>query len=522
MRIGKYEIVSELGEGGMGQVYKARDTAFQDGYVALKVLRSELSQNAEMRKRFFDEAQKARGVSHPNIVKIFDCGNADGLLYIAMEYIEGEDLGDRLKRECRIAPDEAVRIVIEVAIALEESHERGVIHRDIKPGNILIDKKGHVYVTIFGIEKTVGHDPEGIMREVSLYISPEYHMGEPLDRRSDIYSLGVMLYEMLTGDVPFHAEWTPAATAIKRMTQEPEPPRNRNGQIPGWLNSVVMRLLAKDPGRRFQSCGELVEALREKITVSIPRPPRCSIKNHQGGVKIEMNGKGFNLSPFGSGIIKETLHQGAMFDVYRASLNGNDVCLKTPAKPYVSTSTKLHQLRYTGVDTSIYHGEIGLKHYDKYGDDYLALKMVPVAEAHVEANCLLLAEAQIINWTNSAWNHEIIGFGTWDGLSNCHFHPCERLKDDILAPGTHDVRFLPVLIMPFYDSIPFSLLKPKNKRELFPRILPSLWLALCKMYHGDISESNILITVHSLYKIQVIVISRFKLEISSFIKPQPS
>ena len=272
MRIGKYEIVSELGEGGMGKVYKARDTAFQDGYVALKVLNAEYSKNEEMRKRFFDEAQKARRMSSPHVVKVFDYGSADGLLYIAMEYIEGEDLGKRLKRAGTIAPDEAVRIAMEVAIALEESHEKRVVHRDVKPGNIMIDKTGHVYVTDFGIAKTVGSLSQTSHMGTPLYMSPEHHLGKPVDQRSDLYSLGIVMYEMLTGDVPFHAE-TPSTIGLLHISQAPEPPRSRNGQIHGWLNSVVMRLLAKNPDSRFQSCGELVGALRERITVTIPRPP---------------------------------------------------------------------------------------------------------------------------------------------------------------------------------------------------------------------------------------------------------
>ncbi len=276
----RYSVLDTLGGGGMGEVYLAHDELL-DRRVALKILRSQHAENKQFVERFRREAKNAAALSHPNIVSVYDAGESpDGTPYMAMEHIGGGTLGELIEREAPLDPLEAAGIALQVARALEEAHESGVIHRDIKPLNIFLDERavsseetsgaalGGVFpdsikVGDFGIARAAA---ETAMTETSLilgtvrYLSPEQATGEPVGPASDIYSLGVVLYEMLTGEVPFDAE-NPIAIAMKHVSERPVPPREKNPGVPEEMQAITLKLLEKDPEDRYADAGELIEDL---------------------------------------------------------------------------------------------------------------------------------------------------------------------------------------------------------------------------------------------------------------------
>ncbi|MDQ5809944.1 MAG: protein kinase, partial [Actinomycetota bacterium] len=230
----RYRIVQPLGNGGMAEVYLAHDDIL-DRDVALKVMSGRYAGDEEFVERFKREAQSAAALSHPNIVSIFDRGAAeDGTYYIAMEYLPGGTLKDRITKRGAIPPRTAAAVALQIAGALCAAHERGVIHRDIKPHNILITESGDVKVTDFGIARAASSSTmtrTGSILGTAHYISPEQAMGEPVGPASDLYSLGVVLYEMLTGELPFDAE-TPLGIAMKHVSGHLRPPKEVNPQVP--------------------------------------------------------------------------------------------------------------------------------------------------------------------------------------------------------------------------------------------------------------------------------------------------
>ena len=268
-RIGPYEILGRLGSGGMGLVFSAWDARLQRD-VAIKLLRDEYA-TPEMRSRFLQEARAASGLNHPNICTIFDIGEQGGDPYLVMELLKGETLRARIASGM-ISPDDVIRVASEVADALTVAHTRGIIHRDIKPANIiLVDKPGGRFgtkVLDFGLAKVDLGDGMDRFDLTSLgstvgtvsYMSPEQARGEPLDARSDLFSLGVVLYEMATGQVPFRGA-TSALVFVQLLSQAPETVREQNAAIPKELEKVILKLLEKDRGMRYQSAAELVEAL---------------------------------------------------------------------------------------------------------------------------------------------------------------------------------------------------------------------------------------------------------------------
>ena len=221
----RYEIMSMLGQGGMGAVYKATDREV-DRIVALKVIRPELAIHPEILQRFKQELILARQVTHRNVIRIFDLGEADGIKFITMEFIEGQDLSRSLVTEKgKLTPEETVRIIEQVCLALEAAHTEGVVHRDLKPQNIMVDKQGKVAVMDFGIARSVevgGMTQTGMLVGTPEYMSPEQVMGEHVDARSDLFTLGVILYELLTGSMPYKAE-TVQAAMFKRTRERPRP-----------------------------------------------------------------------------------------------------------------------------------------------------------------------------------------------------------------------------------------------------------------------------------------------------------
>ncbi len=261
---GRYEISGPLGGGGMAKVYLARDRVL-DRDVAIKVLREQYAEDEGFVERFRREARSAACLSHPNIVQVYDRGRSEnGEYYIAMEYVPGGTLKDRLVVEGSIHPDEAAAVAERVADALSEAHEKGVIHRDIKPHNVLLTGSGGVKVADFGIARAAsssGVTATSVILGTAAYMSPEQAKGEPATPRSDLYSLGIVLYEMLTGKVPYEAQ-TPVAVAVKHISQPPRLPREENPEVPDGLNDIVAKLLAKRPENRYASAIEVVEDLR--------------------------------------------------------------------------------------------------------------------------------------------------------------------------------------------------------------------------------------------------------------------
>ena len=263
----RYRLRQPLGSGGMAEVFLAHDDIL-DRDVALKVMSGRYAGDDEFVERFRREAQSAAALSHPNIVSIFDRGEADdGTYYIAMEYLPGGTLKDHILKRGALPPRTAAAVALQIAEALRAAHERDVIHRDIKPHNILITGSGDVKVTDFGIARAASSSTmtrTGHILGTAHYISPEQAMGEPVGPPSDLYSLGVVLYEMLTGEMPFDAD-TPLGIAMKHVNGHLVPPQVLKPEIPDGINAVTVRLLQKDPADRYTSDDELIEDLERVI-----------------------------------------------------------------------------------------------------------------------------------------------------------------------------------------------------------------------------------------------------------------
>jgi beta-lactam-binding protein with PASTA domain/predicted Ser/Thr protein kinase len=259
----RYRVLNRLGSGGMADVYSAEDNQL-GRKVALKLLYRRFAEDSEFVERFRREASSAAGLQHPNIVGIFDRGEWDGTYYIAMEYLEGRTLKQLIREHGAMPPDLATDITIQVLRAARFAHKRGIIHRDIKPHNVILDEEGRAKVTDFGIARAGASDmtETGSIMGTAQYLSPEQAQGQPVSPRSDLYSIGVMLYELLTGRVPFDAE-SPVAIAVRHVSDRPIPPAEVNPNVPPALDAVVMRALEKDPARRFADADEFIAALEQ-------------------------------------------------------------------------------------------------------------------------------------------------------------------------------------------------------------------------------------------------------------------
>ena len=260
----RYEIIEKVGNGGMATVYKATDLVLKR-YVAVKILRDEFTTDEEFIKRFETEAQSAARLVHPNIVSIFDVGVDNGIYYIVMELIKGKTLKEIIVEERGPLPWKwSVNVAIQIASALEMAHKNNIIHRDIKPHNIIITEDGIAKVTDFGIAKAVSNSTItafGTTIGAVHYFSPEHARGGYTDAKSDLYSFGVVMYEMVTGKVPFDAD-TPVSVALKHMQEEPVPPIEMNPHLPEAVNKIILKALKKDPMYRYQTATELLEDLR--------------------------------------------------------------------------------------------------------------------------------------------------------------------------------------------------------------------------------------------------------------------
>ncbi|MBR6095184.1 MAG: Stk1 family PASTA domain-containing Ser/Thr kinase [Lachnospiraceae bacterium] len=260
----RYEILESIGAGGMSDVYKAKDNKL-NRFVALKVLKKEFSENKEFVSKFRTEAQAAAGLEHQNIVNVYDVGEEDGIYYIVMELVEGITLKRYIEKKQRLSVKESVSIAIQISMGLEAAHNNQIVHRDIKPQNIMISKDGKVKVTDFGIAKATSSNTitSNVMGSVH-YASPEQARGGFSDAKSDIYSLGITLFEMLTGRVPFNGE-TAVAIAIMQIQNDMPSPRKYVPEIPISVEQIVLKCCQKSPDRRYQTMGELVEDLKKSL-----------------------------------------------------------------------------------------------------------------------------------------------------------------------------------------------------------------------------------------------------------------
>lgn len=273
---GRYEILVQLGRGGMGEVYKVRDTKL-DEEMALKLLKLDIASDESMIERFRNELKLARKITHKNVCRMHDFHEEDGTPFITMEYVSGEDLKSLIKKEGKIPEEKVFSIAKQVCEGLAEAHELGVIHRDLKPQNIMIDKKGRATIMDFGIARSKeapGVTTTGMIIGTPDYISPEQAEGEEADKRSDIYSLGVLLYEMVTGSVPFKGE-TALSVAIKHKTQIPSDPRKLNPEVSEDLSRLILICMEKERDRRYQSAEELLSDLI-KIEKGLPPEVRTT------------------------------------------------------------------------------------------------------------------------------------------------------------------------------------------------------------------------------------------------------
>jgi eukaryotic-like serine/threonine-protein kinase len=273
---GRYRVLKRIGSGGMAEVYCAEDQQL-GRRVALKLLHRRFADDDQFVERFRREASSAAGLQHPNIVGIYDRGEWDGTSYIAMEFVEGRTLKDIIVGRGPAPPEAAADITLQILRAARFAHKHGVVHRDIKPHNVLIDNDGRVRVTDFGIARAGVSDmtETGSVMGTAQYLSPEQAQGKPVDARSDLYSIGVVLYELLTGRVPFDAE-SPVSVALMQVSEPPVPPMEVNPEVPPALDAVTLRAMEKDPARRYQDADEFIAALESARAAPmevVPPPP---------------------------------------------------------------------------------------------------------------------------------------------------------------------------------------------------------------------------------------------------------
>jgi serine/threonine protein kinase len=269
-----YRIDSRVGRGGMGVVYRATDLSL-DRSVALKVLTEDLAQDPQFRRRFVSESKLAASLDHPNVIPIHAAGEHDGVLYIAMRFVPGDDLRTLLRAAGRIEPERAVRLIAQVASALDAAHAHGLVHRDVKPANVLVTEEDHVYLTDFGLSKRVGADTEATKTGMVLgtldYIAPEQIRGEAIGPYTDVYSLGCMITHLLTGQVPF----TVPTEEGKLWAHFSEPPPLPSARVPALgsaFDAIVTRAMSKRPQDRYARAGEVGAAMLAAASASAPAP----------------------------------------------------------------------------------------------------------------------------------------------------------------------------------------------------------------------------------------------------------
>jgi serine/threonine protein kinase/Flp pilus assembly protein TadD len=271
---GRYQIIEELGKGGMGRVYKALDTKI-DEKIALKLIKSEIATDKKTIERFSNELKYARKIRHKNVCHMYDLGEEKGNHYITMEFVEGEDLKSMIRMSGQLSTGMTIKVAKQICDGLSEAHKLGMIHRDLKPGNVMIDKDGNARIMDFGLVRSLEAKSitgAGVMIGTPEYMSPEQVEGKEIDKRSDLYSLGVALYEMITGQVPFEGD-TPFTIGVKHKSEIPQEPKRINEQIPDDLNLLIMKCLEKDKEKRYQTADE-IHADLENIEKGLPTTVR--------------------------------------------------------------------------------------------------------------------------------------------------------------------------------------------------------------------------------------------------------
>jgi cell division septation protein DedD len=266
----RYDVLGEAGHGAMGNVYKAKDRETGE-IVALKMLKPEIASDEAMVARFKNELLFARRITHKNVCRVYEFNRVDGVAYTSMEFVEGESLRSVLNRFGGLPLRKGIGIALQICSGLKEAHAQGIVHRDLKPENVMIDSHGDVKIMDFGIARSMEAVTKltGTMIGTPAYMAPEQVAGKPVDYRTDIYSLGLMLYEVFTGAQAFQAE-NPVAVALKQMRESPTPPHEVDPAIPIAIERAVLKCLEKDPGKRFQSVAEIEAALRSPGTLAAP------------------------------------------------------------------------------------------------------------------------------------------------------------------------------------------------------------------------------------------------------------
>jgi serine/threonine-protein kinase len=299
-QLGRYQIIGELGHGAMGIVYKAKDPLI-DRILAIKTinLKLALDEKAEYEARFYQEAKAAGRLSHPNILTVYDVGQSGEVAYIAMEFLQGRELRDMLNDGQQLPIEQVLDIVIQVAQGLAYAHEHGIVHRDVKPSNIMVTHEGHVKITDFGIARMSSSSVKtqaGVVLGSPKYMSPEQVLGKSIDQRSDIFSLGVMMYEMLTEQAPFTGE-SINAVMYQTMNAVPPLPSTINLAVPAMLNFIVSKALAKSLEDRYQSAKELATDLRS-CRDSLPRANvQTELTKAQSASPISVKAEGSSKAP---------------------------------------------------------------------------------------------------------------------------------------------------------------------------------------------------------------------------------
>jgi eukaryotic-like serine/threonine-protein kinase len=299
---GRYELDGVVGRGGMAEVYRARDIRL-DRIVAVKTLREDLARDQTFQARFRREAQSAASLNHPSIVAVYDTGEdhhgPTPVPYIVMEYVDGHTLRELMHDDRRLLPERALEITDGVLRALDYSHRNGIVHRDIKPGNVMVTRNGDIKVMDFGIARAVS-DAQATMTQTAQvigtaqYLSPEQARGERVDARSDLYSAGCLLYELLTGRPPFTGD-SPVAIAYQHVTENPVPPSRLDPEIPRWADAIVLKAMAKDPAARYQSAGEMRSDIQRGLAgMPVAAPPSSSYPRTQrmGAQTMAVDGYG--------------------------------------------------------------------------------------------------------------------------------------------------------------------------------------------------------------------------------------
>ena len=280
---GRYELDGVVGRGGMAEVYRARDIRL-DRIVAIKTLRTDLARDQIFQARFRREAQSAASLNHPSIVAVYDTGedmtSGVPVPYIVMEYVDGRTVRDLLQEGHRLLPERSLEITDGVLRALDYSHQAGIVHRDIKPGNVMVTRNGDIKVMDFGIARAMS-DAQATMTQTAQvigtaqYLSPEQARGERVDSRSDLYSTGCLLYELLTGRPPFTGD-SPVAIAYQHVRENPVPPSRVDPDVPPWADAIVLKAMAKAPGDRYQTAADMradLQRAASRIPAAAPHPP---------------------------------------------------------------------------------------------------------------------------------------------------------------------------------------------------------------------------------------------------------